>query len=71
MITCSVPGCHRRTGRFHPGEAEWICGVHWERITKGERRVLSRAKRQARKIGEWLPTHERVWRALVRRATPG
>lgn len=69
MITCSAEGCHRRTGRFERGE--WLCSVHWARITRAERRVLFRAKRQAKRIGEWLPRHERIWRALVRRATLG
>lgn len=63
---CSVPDCRRGTCRYAGGE--WLCGKHWGRLTKAERRVFSRCKRQARKVGLWTDRGERVWRALVRRA---
>ena len=69
--TCEVPGCQRWSrlpGRF-------ICGTHWRRLTKAERRVWSRLRRTINRIGVGWHTdaalyhrYLRAWPALVRRA---
>ena len=65
---CIIEGCHRTTARVFD---EWICAVHWQRLTRVERRVWYRIKRTAKRFG-WeavLDRDERVWSALKRRAT--
>lgn len=70
ICRCSIPGCKAASGRFDGTVTQWICSRHWKRITKAERRVLSRLKRIGRRYG-WEAVDdriERVWSALVRRA---
>lgn len=77
FLTCCIDGCTRRMGKasaikrwgYIPGE--WICSIHWRRLSKRERRVWGRIKRIARRYG-WEaigPERDRrLWRALRRRA---
>lgn len=63
---CSVPGCKAWTSRFD----DWICSRHWARLTRAEKRVLTRLKRIGRRYG-WEAVDvriNRIWNALVRRA---
>lgn len=64
---CCIPGCSRSTAKRF---AEWICGKHWMLLTKAERRVWHRHKRQLRRYGEPLrpEAFDRIWAALKRRA---
>lgn len=66
---CSVPGCDRTTAKPF---GEWICGKHWSLLTKDERRVWHRHKRQERRFGAPLrqAAYDRIWKALKRRADP-
>lgn len=74
-IICRIKGCHRgihvetAVKRWGHANVSLICGVHW-RLTKAEKAVWHRIRRQARKFGldslgdrEW-----RIWDALSRRA---
>jgi len=68
-LSCAVNGCLRTTGKPF---AVWICGKHWMRLTKAERRVWARIRRQAKRYG-WdaldRERHDRIWYGLVRRAS--
>lgn len=75
-IMCRVPGCHRgmhvetAVKRWGHENVSLICGHHWRRLTRAERAVWSRIRRQARKFGvDSLGSREwRIWEALTRRA---
>lgn len=73
-IGCCVPDC-RRTGRRQPEGAlrpytEWICARHWNLLTKDERRVWNRHRRQIRKYGQSVRPEacDRIWAILKKRA---
>lgn len=78
-VPCIIPGCTRgimeATARKRWGTANvsFICGKHWQRLTKAERRVWARIGRLRRKFGiEHLGDREwRIWSALARRAANG
>lgn len=75
-IRCCIPGCSRTMGadtaakRFGHVPAEWICQPHWSRLSRKERAIWGRMKRQARRFGVWVRPEaaSRVWAALKRRA---
>lgn len=75
-ILCRVAGCRRgmmrETAIRQHGHARvsFICGYHWRRLTKAERRVWYRIARLQRRIGDpLLPRSGRIWSALIRRAS--
>lgn len=75
-IMCRVAGCHRgmhsetAQKRWGHSNVSLICGTHWRQLSRIERAVWSRLRRQARRFGiEHFGDREmRVWNALIRRA---
>ena len=76
-LTCCIPDCKRTMGvgraarLFGMVPSEWVCAVHWGRLTKREKRVKRRLDRIFLRFGanEALVARERrVWAALKRRA---
>lgn len=71
-LSCTSPGCRRtaaRKGKLARA-VEWICPKHWAQLTKVEKRVWARFRREQRKFG-FSPrpvAYERIWLALKRRA---
>ena len=66
---CRVPGCQRWSRKY----TNFICGTHWRRLTKAERRVWGRLNRLGKKL-EWQLSpklarrFDRIWYGLIRRA---
>lgn len=74
-INCIVDGCRRGMGkataikRWGTCDVSLICGVHWNRLTKSEKRVWARIRRLERKLGCNLGDRSyRIWAALARRS---
>jgi hypothetical protein len=75
-LLCCVDGCRHTMGfetalkRWGALPAEWMCGKHWGRLTKAERRVWARHERQHDKLGDFpRPVAAwRIWEGLKRRA---
>lgn len=73
-IFCRVPGCHRYTRRetalkrWGSVHVSLICGFHWRRLTKAERAVWARLRRQEHRYGQQPARQNRVWDALIRRS---
>lgn len=73
---CTASGCARWCGRWGP-DAVFLCCFHWRRLSKIERATMRRIWRMADLIGDewWMKCeplrvrHDRVWSALVRRAS--
>lgn len=65
---CCIPGCRRTIGEPH---YEWICSKHWSLLTKNERRVWHRHKRQAKRYGKpvRLEAYNRIWASLKKRVS--
>lgn len=75
-IVCIVDGCARGMNpetalrRWGSTDISLICEKHWRNLTASERRVWSRIRRVAKRIG-WdaiEARQERIWVALARRA---
>jgi len=66
---CCISGCKRSTAKPF---GEWICAKHWSLLTKAERRVWYRHKRQERRFGVTPrpQAYFRIWDALKRRVDP-
>ncbi len=67
---CCIPDCRRTSADpFY----EWICPKHWALLTKNERRVWARHKREARRFGQpiRLEAYNRTWQSLKRRISLG
>jgi hypothetical protein len=75
-LACCIAGCTNTMGhdtarkRFGGIPAEWICAAHWSRISRDERRIWARFKRQTRVAGSPMrpEADQRIWEALKRRA---
>lgn len=75
-IRCCVGDCQHTMShetackRFGHVPDEWMCHMHWSRLTKNERRVWNRKRRLQRRFGcEVLPSAaSRIWTGLKRRA---
>ncbi|MEA3537623.1 MAG: hypothetical protein U9R73_00670 [Pseudomonadota bacterium] len=70
VIRADGTRCPRWTQSF---SGDFICGEHWKRLTKRERRTWYRIRRTAKLIGWWddkifRRRWIRVWRTLKRRA---
>lgn len=61
-LTCCIPGCRRTTGKPH---TEWICGKHWTRIPKADRKVYQTAQRRRKSPAAIM----RLWGRCKRIAT--
>lgn len=72
-IGCLVEGCRRTARRVDPASGrewnEWICGNHWRLLTKLEKRVWARFRRQQRRFGERPrpEAYDRIWSAIKTR----
>lgn len=65
---CVIDGCHRTTQKPY---SEWICGKHWQRLTRAERRIWARLKRKSRRLAgsaKFDARVDRIWEGLKRRA---
>lgn len=75
-VLCRVDGCDRGmfvetvVKRWGTKRVFLICGVHWRRLTKTERRVAHRLNRLAKRYGTEEADDRAgvVWRALAKRA---
>lgn len=68
-VHCRVRGCQRWSRKY----SNFICGTHWRRLTKAERRVWSRLNRLGKKLDWQLSLKlarrfDRIWDGLIRRA---
>lgn len=68
-LHCCVPFCRRTTARFQP-PTEWICGRHWQLVSKDKRRVYGRRKRAWRRYHHENDgiAADRIWSRLKREA---
>lgn len=75
-LKCAIAGCRHTLGarqalkRFAYMPREWICGQHWARLTREERRVWHRIKRLQRRFGCEVraSASDRIWSGLKRKA---
>jgi hypothetical protein len=66
-LGCCVPFCRRTTARAEFDE--WICGKHWQMVSKDRRRAYGRRTRQWRRyytVDDAVMA--RLWAALKREA---
>lgn len=70
---CYVPGCRRTaSATFMAGHSEFLCGKHYQLVDRRVRRLRTRVRRKALKIG-WTASLQvlaaRLWDRAKRQAT--